>query len=185
MNFKKLRILTFVMGIALMQAEHASSATVSPHAETPAPISMSLALEAATETVKSCAEKGYKVVVTVVDPDGVIKVQLRGDGAPVHSLGFSFRKAFTVVSMGPMFGVDSSSGVINFITSKNPAGIGNIGAGATDLLFIPGAVLLTSGLETVGAIGVSGAPISIEDEVCARIGAAKIHDRLNKQDKNP
>jgi len=81
-----------------------------------------------------------------------------------------------------MFGVDSSSGVINFITSKNPAGLGNIGAGSTDLLFIPGAVLLTSGKETVGAIGVSGAPVSTEDELCARIGASKIQDRLNKQE---
>lgn len=173
-------ILTFVIASAFMQGANASSASVETHAKTPVALSMSLALEAATESVKSCAAKGYKVVVSVVDPDGVVKVQLRGDGSPVHSLGFSTRKAFTVVSMGPMFGVDSSSDVINFITSKNPAGLSNVGAGSTELLFIPGAVLLTSGQENVGAIGVSGAPAGTEDEVCARAGAAKIHDRLNK-----
>jgi uncharacterized protein GlcG (DUF336 family) len=109
----------------------------------------------------------------------VVKVEARGDGSPIHSQRFSFRKAFTVVSMGPMFGVDTSSGVIKFITSNNPAGLANISSGSTDLLFLPGAVLLKSGKETVGAIGVSGAPLSTEDEACALAGVAKIQDRLD------
>jgi uncharacterized protein GlcG (DUF336 family) len=134
-------------------------------------------MEALTETVQSCAVKGYNVAVTVVDTDGVIKVEARGDGSPIHSQRFSFRKAFTIVSMGPMFGVDSSGALVEFL-STNPAGITNIESGSTDLLFLPGAVLVKSGKDAIGAIGVSGAPLSTEDELCAQAGIAKIRNRL-------
>ena len=71
--------------------------------------------------------------------DGVIKVQARGDGSPIHSQRFLFRKAFTAVSMGPMFGVDTTSALVKTI-SQFPQGLSNVQAGSTDLLFLPGAV---------------------------------------------
>lgn len=157
-----------------------TGATIFAPANSSAQIPLELATEAAAEAIRACTSKNYNVVATVINPDGVIKVQLRGDGSPVHSLAFSFRKAFTTVSMGPMFGVDSSSGVIKFITLKNPVGLNNVGSGNTDLLFLPGGVLLQSKGQTIGALGVSGAPVSTEDEVCARAGADKVRDSLNK-----
>ena len=90
---------------------------VSAQAET---LPLALAQEALTETLDSCAAKGFKVAVSVVDTDGVIKVQARGDGSPVHSQRFSFRKAFTAVSMSTMVGVDTSSALIKFLTANNP-----------------------------------------------------------------
>jgi uncharacterized protein GlcG (DUF336 family) len=134
---------------------------------------------AANEAIRVCGAKGYKIVATVVDPDGVIKLQARSDGSPVHSMRFSFRKAYTAVSMGPMFGVDTSSGIISFITSKNPVGLSNIASGSADLLFIPGGALIKAHGQTTGAIGVSGAPLSSEDEVCAQAGIAKIQTELD------
>ena len=83
-------------------------------------MSLALSMDAVNEAIQVCNAKGYKVAVTVVDTDGVVKVQARGDGSPIHSQRFSFRKAYTIVSMGPMFGVDSSSAVIKFLNSKNP-----------------------------------------------------------------
>ena len=50
-------ILTFVIASAFMQGANASSASVEAHAETLAALSMSLALDAATESIKSCAAK--------------------------------------------------------------------------------------------------------------------------------
>lgn len=141
---------------------------------------LSLAMEAVDESIRVCMAKGYKVAVAVVDPDGVIQIEARGDGSPIHSQRFAFRKAFTIVSMGPVFGVDTSSALVTRIGSVNPVGLANISGGATDLLFLPGAVLLKSGSQAIGAIGVSGAPISAEDETCARAGRDRIQDRLDR-----
>jgi uncharacterized protein GlcG (DUF336 family) len=156
-----------------------SAAPVAHAGTAPPPLTLQQSIAAANEAIRACAEKGYKIVVTVVGPDGVIKLQARGDGGPVHSLHFSFRKAYTTVSMGPMFGVDTSSGVIGFITSKNPVGLSNIAAGSPDLLFLPGGVLIKAQGQPAGAIGVSGAPLSAEDEVCAQSGIAKIQGELD------
>jgi uncharacterized protein GlcG (DUF336 family) len=40
----------------------------------PASLSLSLATDVLTETVNACVVKGYKVAVTIVDPDGVVKL---------------------------------------------------------------------------------------------------------------
>ena len=42
-----------------------------------------------------------------------------------------------------------------------------------------GGVPIKVGNETIGAIGVSGAPGGDKDEACANAGLAKISDRLN------
>ncbi len=147
----------------------ADSATVLP---------LSLSMEAVNEAIRACDAKGYKVTVSVVDPDGVVKIQARGDGTPIHSQRFSFRKAYTIVSMGPMFGVDTSSALVKLI-STFPQGLSNVQSGSTELLFLPGAVLIKVGKETIGSIGVSGAPLSTEDEFCAQAGIAKIQSRLD------
>ena len=42
-----------------------------------------------------------------------------------------------------------------------------------------GGVPIKVGNETIGAIGVSGAPGGDKDEACANAGIAKISDRLN------
>ncbi len=76
-------------------------------------------MEAVSEAIRDCDAKGYKVTVSVVDPDGVVKIQARGDGTPIHSQRFSFRKAYTIVSMGPMFGVDTSSALVKLIAHSH------------------------------------------------------------------
>ncbi|WP_183085067.1 GlcG/HbpS family heme-binding protein [Trinickia fusca] len=130
------KVFTFAFAVA------AAALSSSAIAGVESTLTLQQAIDATTEALHACAAKGYKVAVTVVDPDGVIKLQARGDDSPIHSRQFSFRKAFTVMSMGPMVGGDSSSGVIQFINSKNPAGTATVGAASPDLLFLPGAVLL-------------------------------------------
>jgi len=151
-------------------------ATPTIHAEVntiDSPLTLAMSMNALTEAIHRCDEKGYKVTVAVVDTDGVIKVEARSDGSPIHSQRFAFRKAYTIVSMGPEFGVETSSALIKLLSSS-AVGLSNVASGSTDLLFLPGAVLIKSGKTAIGAIGVSGAPLSSEDEVCAQAGVAKI-----------
>ena len=55
-------------------------------------VPLTLALEAATEAVRVCAQHGYLVTATAVDMDGVPQVVLRGDGATIHTRESSFDK---------------------------------------------------------------------------------------------
>jgi uncharacterized protein GlcG (DUF336 family) len=143
-----------------------------------------LAMDAVTETIQVCEAKGFKVAVAIVDPDGVIKVQARGDGSPIHSQGFSFRKAYTIMSMGPMIGADTNSALINKITGFSPGLPATASSGTSSLLFLPGSVLVKQNGQAIAAIGVSGAPKSIDDEACAQAGADKIKSRLADVSRN-
>lgn len=171
---RKLTLLTASLGIAVMPFTAAAWAENFPS------LPLSVSLDAVNEAIRACGAKGFKVTVTVVDLDGVIKVQARSDGTPIHSQQFSFRKAYTMVSMGPMLSVDTSSAIIKAL-SASPQGLTNVQSGATPLLFLPGAALMRSGGSPVGAIGVSGAPSSLEDEICALAGAEAFQHKVNAE----
>ena len=46
------------------------------------------------------------------------------------------------------------------------------------VFLVPGGVVIKSGEEIIGAIGVGGAPRGDKDEVCAQAAVAKIANRL-------
>jgi len=136
---------------------------------------LALAAEAAAEAVRVCATQGYWVTATVVDMSGIPQVVMRGDRSTVHTGESSFRKAFTVVTLGPEFYFDRSSQFFEMIKT-NPyapqlATVHNVMA-------LPGAVAFKAKHEIVAALGVGGAPGGDKDEVCAQSGVAKVADRL-------
>ena len=67
-----------------------------------------LALEAATTAIAACEAKGWPVSAFVVDTSGVVKVHLKGDHSTIHAKDSAFRKAYTVVTMGPAFAETSA-----------------------------------------------------------------------------
>lgn len=138
---------------------------------------VSLALEAATEAIRVCTHNGYLVTATVVDMDGVPQVAIRGDGATVHTGESSFEKAFTVVTLGPMFAFDTSGAFFELVKT-NPYAPRL--ATVRHVMALPGAVAFKAKNVIVAALGVGGAPGGDKDEVCARAGVAKIADRLPK-----
>jgi len=104
--------IALLCGAALLwDAAALTEPASSPPPQTPTyhyALPLTLALEAATEAIRVCAEHGYRVSATVVDMDGVPQVALRGDGATVHTGESSFEKAFAVVTLGPIFDFDTS-----------------------------------------------------------------------------
>lgn len=136
---------------------------------------LDLAVEAAQEAVRTCAARGWPVTATVVDAAGVVRVQLKGDRSTIHTRDSSFRKAYTQVTLGPVFGFDRlSQGVEKFRANPNGAAIASL----PDILLLAGAVAVKVDGETIAAIGVGGAPGGDRDEDCAVQGLAKIVDRL-------
>lgn len=132
-------------------------------------VSMGMAMAILQGTLEQCTKDGYKVTVTIVDKAGNVAAQIRGDGTNPHTVEFSRLKAYTARTRG------QTSGEFAKITS-DPA--------SAYLRQIPGTVWaaggvpIKAGTETIGAVGVSGAPGGEKDEVCANAGIAKVADAL-------
>jgi uncharacterized protein GlcG (DUF336 family) len=140
-------------------------------------VPLTLALEAATEAVRVCAQRGYLVTATAVDMDGVPQVVLRGDGATIHTKESSFDKAYAVVTLGPIFDFDTSGKLFDLVkTSPYAPRLATM----NNVMALPGAVAFKSKNSIVGALGVGGAPGGDKDEVCAQAGVAKVADRFPK-----
>jgi uncharacterized protein GlcG (DUF336 family) len=136
---------------------------------------LSLAMEAAAEAVRACESNGYAVSAAVVDPSGIVKVQAKGDHSTIHTRDSSFRKAYTVVTLGPIFRFDASSAFAELV-AKSPAGPALVSL--PDIIPLAGGVAIKAGDEIVAALGVGGAPGGDKDEACARAGVTKIQDRV-------
>ncbi|MCC8404654.1 heme-binding protein [Paraburkholderia sp. MMS20-SJTN17] len=171
MKLTALALFTFWMPATFAPA-HAQQAPQSGYHYT---LPLSTAVEAAREAIRVCEENHYWVTATVVDMDGVPQVVMRGDHATVHTGESSFRKAFTVVTLGPEFGFDRSSGFFQ-LTKTNP--FAPQLATVRNVMALPGAVAIRANGEMVGALGIGGAPGGDKDEVCAAAGIAKIADQL-------
>ena len=140
-------------------------------------LSAMLAHEAVAEAVAVCAKAGYWVSAIVVDNEGVRQAVLRGDGATVHTLDSAYAKAYTAMSLAPVRKDGSTKGLSERI-AKTP---GVTTAGLASLPFInftPGGVTISAGEETIGGIGVAGAPGGNFDDECANAALAKIKDRM-------
>ena len=136
---------------------------------------LNLAMEAAAEAVRTCEASGYNVTATVVDSSGVVKLLAKGDHSTIHTKDSSFRKAYTVVTLGPIFKFDATSRFVELV-AKSPAGPALVSL--PDILPLAGGVAVKRGDEIVAALGVGGAPGGEKDEACAEAGVAKIRERV-------
>jgi uncharacterized protein GlcG (DUF336 family) len=136
---------------------------------------LALAMKAATKAIETCKGTGYPVSAVVVDPSGVIKLEAKGDHSTIGTTTSAFRKAYTVVTFGPIFKFEASSTFAG-LAAKNPAGpaLGTL----PDIALLPGAVAIKVGDEIVAALGVGGSPGGDKDEVCAQAGVTSIKDDL-------
>ena len=132
-------------------------------------LSLATALAIATTAMETCKGQGYRVSATVVGRNGEVVVQLRGDEAPPHTIENSFKKAYT----SRTFRIPSGEFVQR--VKDNPT------TGAVHLSNIvaaQGALPVKIGEETIGAVGVSGAPGGEKDEACVKAGLDKVADQL-------
>ena len=136
---------------------------------------LALAVKAATTAIATCASNGYPVSAVVVDPSGVVKLEAKGDHSTIHTTTAAFRKAYTVVTFGPIFRFDASSAFAALV-AKNPNGAAL--AALPDIAPLAGGVAIKVGDEVVSALGVSGSPGGDKDEACAQAGVASIKDDL-------
>ncbi|MCS3418552.1 heme-binding protein [Pseudomonas yamanorum] len=166
-------LLAVIIGLAL-QAPAEAQISISSKA-----LPLNSAIIAAQTAVDTCKANGYDVTATVVDVSGTPQVILRADRAVISTKDSSYRKAYTVVTMGTIFNVDTTSGFIGVI-SKFPPVVAESLASTPNVTALPGGVAFRVDGETIAGIGVGGSPGGDKDEVCAQAGVAKVAQLMKK-----
>lgn len=128
-----------------------------------AELTVSQAFAAAQAAVNQCRKDGYRISAAVVDRAGLIKAQLRDDGAGPHTLDSSRRKAYTAASLR------KSTGKLAMLVGQRPE-LQGLGQMNDSILLLGGGFPIRLGSEIVGGIGVGGAPGVALDERCAKAG---------------
>ena len=138
---------------------------------------MNVALKGAETAVASCAAHSWDLTATVVDPAGLVIVEFRGDHATANTKDSPYRKAYTIVSMGPVFGLTLTSQFAELI-QKSPNGAGPELTDLPNIFANAGGVAIEHDSEIVGGLGFGGSPGGNRDELCAGDGVAAIANEL-------
>jgi uncharacterized protein GlcG (DUF336 family) len=129
-------------------------------------VSVRMALTIAQTALDQC---GVKATVAVVDRTGRLRVFLQGDGASPHNIELARRKAYTALT----FGRTSAEWAQRTETTLQGQRM------LTDVIPLQGGVPIKVGDETIGGVGLSGAPMGgVQEEACAKAGIAKVADQL-------
>jgi uncharacterized protein GlcG (DUF336 family) len=128
-------------------------------------ISLAMAVTMAKTAIETCKGNGYNVSVNVLGRDGEVILALRNELAGPATFENSMKKAYTARTFRRPSG-EFAAGVK-----------GNPTAGAlmlNNIVAAQGALPIKVGDDTIGAIGVSGAPGGEKDEACAKAGIDKV-----------
>ena len=153
-------------GVALAAALLVLPATADSQVLMQRDVSLRMALTIAETASAQC---GAIASVAVVDRAGRLKVFLQGDGAAPHNLELARRKAYTART----FRRTSADWATRTETTNQGQ------RQLTDVIPLMGGVPINVGEETIGGVGLSGAPNGGEqEEACAKAGIAKVADQL-------
>lgn len=128
------------------------------------------ALTVAKTALDACRKAGVQVSVAVVDKGANVQVLLRDRLAGMATVEAAILKAKTSVT----FRVNSTEVVEAVNSSNDLSGIKHL----SGILAVGGGIPVQASGETVGAVGVAGAPNSKVDEECAKAGIDAIQDLL-------
>jgi uncharacterized protein GlcG (DUF336 family) len=115
------------------------------------------------------AECGSHVSVAVVDRAGRIRVFLQGDNAAPHNLELARRKAYTARTFGRT-SLEWAQRTETQLQGQREL---------AEVIPLQGGVPIKAGEETIGGVGLSGAPMGgPQEEACGKAGVAKVADQL-------
>ena len=131
-------------------------------------VSVHMALTIAETALEQC---GARASVAIVDRAGRLRVFLQGDGASPHNLELARRKAYTALTFR-----QTSAEWASRTGAETPLAGQRMLA---DVIPLAGGVPIKIGEDTIGGVGLSGAPMGgAQEEACAKAGIAKVADQL-------
>jgi uncharacterized protein GlcG (DUF336 family) len=129
-------------------------------------VSAKMALTIAETAIAEC---GSRVSVAVVDRTGRVRVFVQGDGAAPHNLELARRKAYTARTFGRT-SLEWAQRTETQLPGQRQL---------SEVIPLQGGVPIKVGEETIGGIGLSGAPNGgPQEEACGKAGIAKVADQL-------
>lgn len=129
-------------------------------------VSAKMALSIAETAMAEC---GARVSVAVVDRAGRVRVFVQGDGAAPHNLELARRKAYTARTFGRTTQEWAQRTETQLQGQRELA----------EVIPLQGGVPIKVGEETIGGVGLSGAPNGgPQEEACGKAGIAKVADQL-------
>jgi uncharacterized protein GlcG (DUF336 family) len=129
-------------------------------------VSVKMALAIAETALAEC---GQRVSVAVVDRAGRLRVFLQGDGAAPHNIELARRKAYTARTFGRT-SLEWAQRTETTLPGQREL---------TDVIPLQGGVPIKVGNDTIGGVGLSGAPNGgPQEEACGIAGIAKVADQL-------
>jgi uncharacterized protein GlcG (DUF336 family) len=115
------------------------------------------------------AECGPRVSVAVVDRSGRLRVFIQGDGAQPHNLELARRKAYTAETFGRT-SIEWAQRTETQVPGQRQL---------SEVIPLQGGVPIKMGDQTIGGVGLSGAPMGgPQEEACGKAGIAKVADQL-------
>jgi uncharacterized protein GlcG (DUF336 family) len=132
-------------------------------------VSLQMGLAIAEAAIAECDKRGASVSVAVVDRAGRLRVFVQGDKAAPHNIELAQRKAYTART----FSMTSADWSKRTEPGSELAGQRQL----ERVIALRGGVPIKIGVDTIGAVGVSGSN-SEGDEACAMAGLAKVADEL-------
>jgi uncharacterized protein GlcG (DUF336 family) len=130
-------------------------------------VSVKMALAIAETALAEC---GQRVSVAVVDRAGRLRVFLQGDGAAPHNIELARRKAYTARTFGRTSWEWAQRTETGAVQGQREL---------AEVIPLQGGVPIKVGEETIGGVGLSGAPNGgPQEEACGKSGIAKVADQL-------
>ena len=155
-------IIGLAIGVVL------SSPAVAQGVVTQKSISLPMAQTIANAVIAKCQSIGFKISVSVLDRGGLALVMPRDEGASLHTVESSDRKAYTARTFR-----QPSAAIVKRI-QDDPAVAGF--KEYTRVIALAGGLPIKVGGDVIGAVGVSGSPG--KDDECAQEGIDKVADQL-------
>jgi uncharacterized protein GlcG (DUF336 family) len=156
--------LLLAAGLATTAASAwAQTATLTEHN-----LSVDAAAKVAMGALEKCRADGYKVSVTVINRHMEMIAFLRDNDAQPQTAENSDRKAYTA------FATRVPSGEM----SKRPPGLVTAFMLNQRMTSLEGGIPIRIGNETIGGVGVGGAPGGDKDAACAQAGIDRIAKEL-------
>jgi uncharacterized protein GlcG (DUF336 family) len=160
---RRCRVVVAGVSLCLLISCAVPSGTLADDLPKESILPLGMANKAIQAALDACKKDGYRVSVSVVDREGVLRAMGRADGAGPHTIDSSRKKAYTAASLR------RSTSELADLVAKVPAlqALRDING---EVLVLGGGLPVEIGGEVVGGIGVGGAPGTHLDDACAQGG---------------
>lgn len=157
------RVVCARVGMCLLMSFAVPCVTLADDLPKESILPLEMANKAIQAALDACKGDGYRVSVSVVDREGVLRAMGRADGAGPHTVDSSRKKAYTAASLR------RSTSELADLVVKVPTlqALREING---EVLVLGGGLPIEIKGEVVGGIGVGGAPGTHLDDACAQGG---------------